>query len=92
MPSRYFTYDSWVFRAYRTYYHVAVNYGVSDGTAYKMIIWTGNALVKSHEFSLPNKKELMENNEIEVILVDATERLKRNYKQKKLTHVKRKDI
>lgn len=33
-----------------------------------------SVLVKSHEFALPKRKELMEkNNEIEVILVDATE-------------------
>jgi len=53
-------------------------------------------LVESREFSLPNKKELMDNNEIEVILVDATEspieRPKRNYKQKKFTVERRKDI
>jgi hypothetical protein len=52
-----------------------------------------NVLVKSKEFSLPKKKELINDNEIEVILVDATEspieRPKRNYKQKKFTQEKR---
>ena len=74
-------------REYRTYYHVAVNYGVSEGTAYKMVIWTEDTLINNKEFSLPKKKELIENNEVEVILVDAMEspieRPKRN--QKKFT-------
>ena len=80
-------------REYRTYYHVAVNYGVSEGTAYKMVIWTEDTLIKSKEFSLPKKKELIEHNEVDVILVDATEspieRPKRN--QKKFTQEKRRN-
>ena len=80
-------------REYRTYYHVSVNYGVSEGSAYKMIIWTENTLIKSKEFSLPKRKELIDNNDIEVILVDATEspieRPKRNYEQKKFTEEKK---
>lgn len=82
-------------REYRTYYHIAVNYGVSEGTAYKMVIWVENTLVKSPEFSLPKRKELIDDNEIEVILVDATEspieRPKRNHKQKKFIAEKRRD-
>ncbi len=80
-------------REYRTYYHVSVNYGVSEGTAYKMIIWVENTLVKSNEFSLPQRKELLDSNEIEIILIDATEspieRPKRH--QKKFTQVKRRN-
>jgi hypothetical protein len=54
-------------REYRTYYHIAQNYGVSEGTAYKMIIWVENTLIKSKEFSLPKRKELFEeSNDIEV--------------------------
>lgn len=84
-------------REYRTYYHVSVNYGVSEGTAYKMIIWVENTLVQSKEFSLPSKKELAESdNEIDVIVVDATEspieRPKKNYKQKKFTVERKNDI
>jgi hypothetical protein len=80
-------------REYRTYFHVANNYGIRENTCYRNIIWVENVLVKSKEFSLPKKKELIDDNEIEVILVDATEspieRLKRNYKQKKFTQEKR---
>ena len=77
-------------REYRTYHHVSVNYGVSEGTAYKMIIWTENTLIESKEFSLPKRKKLLDNNEFEVILVDATEtpidRPKRHQKNTRLFH------
>ena len=54
-------------------------------------------LVKSKEFSLPKKKELLEdNNEIEVILVDATEspieRPKKYQQQKKFIQVRKRNI
>lgn len=82
-------------REYRTYYHIAVNYGITESWAYRIIVWTENTLIKSNEFSLPKRKELMESdNEIEVILVDATEtpieRPKR--KQRKYYSGKKNDI
>jgi len=61
-------------REYRTYYHISQNYNMSESGAYKIIILMANTLIKSKEFSLPKRKELLENNnQIEVILVDATE-------------------
>lgn len=78
-------------REYRTYFHVANNYGIRENTCYRNIIWIEDVLVRSGEFSLPKRKELTDDNEIEVILVDATEspieRPKRN--QKNFTQVKR---
>lgn len=57
-----------------TYFHIANNYGLRENTCYRNIIWIEDNLVKSKEFSLPKRKELLEdNNDIEVILVDATE-------------------
>lgn len=35
--------------------------------------WVENILIKSEEFSLPKKKELVNDTDIEVVLVDATE-------------------
>ena len=54
----------------------------------KIIIWVENTLIKLKEFSLPKRKELLEDsNDIEVILVDATEtpieRPSRNKKTKR---------
>ena len=60
-------------REYRTYYHISVDYSISESSCYKMI----NLKV----FSLPTKNRLMNDMEIEVILVDATEVL---FREKKL--------
>jgi len=61
-------------REYRTYIHIAGSYGLSESNTYKNIRWIEDILVKSKEFRLPGKKALLKNeNEIEVILVDATE-------------------
>ena len=61
-------------REYRTYLHIAASYGISESNAYANIRWIEDVLVKSREFRLPGKKALVQNNnEIEVVLVDATE-------------------
>ncbi len=61
-------------REYRTYYHIAKSWNISESACYRNIIWIEDTLIKSKEFSLPKRKELLESdNEIEVILVDATE-------------------
>ncbi len=45
-------------REYRTYFHIANSYGVSESSAYKTIRWTEDTLIKSGEFSLPGRKAL----------------------------------
>jgi len=61
-------------REYRTYFHIAASYGLSESNAYTTIRWVEDTLVKSGEFALPGKRSLTrESPEIEVILVDATE-------------------
>lgn len=61
-------------REYRTYYHIAISRNINETTAIRIVKWIEDILVKSSEFSLPQKKELMDDNEIEVILVDATKK------------------
>jgi len=61
-------------REYRTYFHIAANYGLSESAAYTTIRWVEDTLVKDGTFSLPGRKELLKSDTgIEVILVDATE-------------------
>lgn len=59
-------------REYRTYFQIGVNYGVSESSAYKHIVWVENVLIKSKEFSLPGKKALY-GSDIEITLIDVTE-------------------
>jgi len=61
-------------REYRTYFHIANSYRISEATAFRYIRWIENTLIKSGEFSLPGRKELLKNDmEFEVIMIDATE-------------------
>ena len=60
-------------RQYITQKELAFEFGVGEATVHDTIVWVENTLVKCGKFSLPGKKELLEANEIEVILVDVTE-------------------
>ena len=61
-------------REYRTYFHIAQNYGISESNAYKICRWVEDTLVKDKHFALPGKKALLEpGTEYDVVLIDATE-------------------
>jgi transposase len=61
-------------REYRTYFHVSQSYGVSESTAYDIIRWVEDTLIKHPDFALPGRKALLKSDvSYEVILVDATE-------------------
>jgi len=61
-------------REYRTYFHISKSYGVSESTAYKCIKWVEDTLVKHPEFTLPDRKALLQSDvEYEVVVIDATE-------------------
>ena len=61
-------------REYRTYAHIAANYGIDESNIYRSIKWIEETLIKDGMFSLPGRKELLKSDaEYEVILVDATE-------------------
>ena len=61
-------------REYRTYFHVATNYGVSESSAYKSIRWIEDTLITHPTFALPGRKALLKSDmEYSVVLVDATE-------------------
>lgn len=61
-------------REYRTYFHIATNYGISESNCYYIIRFVEDTLIKSRCFNLPGRKALLKSDvEYEVILVDATE-------------------
>ena len=61
-------------REYRTYFHISQSYGVSESTAYKVVKWVEDTLIKHPDFSLPGRKALVKSDMVyEMILVDATE-------------------
>ncbi len=61
-------------REYRTQFHIAETYEVSEATVSRTIKKVEDALMKSRQFRLPGKKILQESETIiEVIVVDVAE-------------------
>ena len=61
-------------REYRTYFHIATGYGISESSCYRTIRWIEDTLVKHSDFALPGRKALLKSDvEYEVVLVDASE-------------------
>jgi len=61
-------------REYRTFFHIGVDYEVSESNCWKIVVWVENMLIKSGKFSLPGKKALLTNGAIKTTLIDTTER------------------
>ena len=79
-------------REYRTEFHIAQSYGISEATVCRTIRKVENALVRSGKFRLPGKKALQASDTVfEVVLVDVSEQpIERPKKAKNgITAVKR---
>jgi Helix-turn-helix of DDE superfamily endonuclease len=82
-------------REYRTEFHIAQSYGLSEATVCRTIQKVENALVRSGRFRLPGKKALQPSDTIfEIVLMDVSEQpIERPKKAKSgITVVKRSDI
>ena len=61
-------------REYRTEFHIAQSYGISEATVCRTIRKVEDALVRSKKFRLPGKKTLQASDTVfEVVLVDVSE-------------------
>jgi hypothetical protein len=61
-------------REYRTYAHIAADFGISESNLFRAVRWVENTLIKDSRFHLPGKKALVKSDvRYEVVLVDATE-------------------
>lgn len=74
-------------REYRTYFHIAQSYGVSESSAYRICRFVEDTLIKDKKFALPGRKALLKSDmDYEVVLVDATETpIERPKKDKNVT-------
>lgn len=82
-------------REYRTYFHIAQSYGISESSAYKTVRSVEDTLIKHPNFSLPGRKSLLKSDvDYEVVLIDAAETpIERPKKDKNISTLeKRKDI
>jgi hypothetical protein len=82
-------------REYRTFFHVAVTYGISEGQCFRIIRKLESILIGSKVFHLPGRKALLQNDmQWEVVVVDVgespVERPKKN--NDSIIPAKRKDI
>ena len=59
-------------REYRTYFHIALDFNVSESACFRNIVWVENCLVASKVFALPGRGNL-QNAENGEILIDVTE-------------------
>ena len=60
-------------REYRTYRHIAFDYGVSKSAIGNAVIWVEDTLIKSGLFALPSQRPLLKDGGIELVLIDVTE-------------------
>ena len=61
-------------REYRTYSHIAFDYGVCTSEIGKIVLWVESKLIECGLFTIPSKRELVHNqHEREVVAVDVTE-------------------
>lgn len=81
------------YREYRTQFHIAQDFGISESAVCKSIPWVEHALIKHPDFALPSKKALWQDPHIDTVLIDATEvAIERPKKSKNnATPVKRND-
>ncbi|MCC5632841.1 IS5 family transposase [Nostoc sphaeroides CHAB 2801] len=61
-------------REYRTYYHIGLDFGLSESAVCRIVFKIENILIKSRKFSLPGKKQLWKmSSEENVVVMDVTE-------------------
>lgn len=72
------------YREYTTFFHLGVKYKMHESTACRTVNTLEKILIQSGKFNLPKRRELEDNTEIRVILVDASEQeIERPKKNKK---------
>lgn len=61
-------------REYRTYRHIAFDYGVGKSTIGEAVLWVEGTLIKSNCCNLKSARELRDNvSKIKIAIVDVTE-------------------
>lgn len=60
-------------REYRTYFHVATNYGISESQCFRIIRRVEDVIVRSKAFALPQRTRALSDASITTVVVDCTE-------------------
>ena len=81
-------------REYRTQFHIASHYGVSESVCNRTIRRVEDVLMQSREFTLPGRKSLLKSDiSYDVVIIDATETpIERPKKSKNIFIQERKSV
>jgi hypothetical protein len=61
-------------REYRTYYHIGLDWGLSESAVCRAVFKIENILIRSRKFSLPGKKELLKmSSQSDLVVMDVME-------------------
>jgi len=60
-------------RQYVTFAELGFSYEVAESTAHDIVEWVEDTLIKSGTFSLPGKKAMLEDRNLEIVLLDVME-------------------
>ncbi len=61
-------------REYRTYYHIGLDWELSESATCRTVLKIENILIKSRKFSLPGKKKLLEmSSQLDLVVMDVTQ-------------------
>jgi hypothetical protein len=82
------------YREYRSFFHIGVSYGISETQCWRIVTKMESLLIGSRAFSLKGKKQLYEQQQQALIVVDVSEHsIERPKKSKEvIIRVKRKSI
>ncbi|MFN8427988.1 MAG: IS5 family transposase [Anaerolineales bacterium] len=84
-------------REYRTEFHIAQSFGVSEATCVAPFCWVERRQIRSKQFRLPGKKAQGSDTVFEIVLVDVSEQpverpKKRHYSGKKKRHTQKAQV
>jgi hypothetical protein len=77
-------------REYRTMFHLGQDYGIHESNVSRIMQKIEDILIKCGKFSLPSKRRLLEENELNYTIVDVTEMLIERPKKNKESIIREK--
>lgn len=77
-------------REYRTMFHLGQDFGIHESNVSRIIQKIEDILIKSKRFSLPSKRRLLEETELNYTIVDVTEMLIERPKKNKADIIREK--
>jgi len=61
------------YREYRTFFHIAGTYRISEAQCWRIVRKTESLLLESNLFHLPGKKQLLDGNSWDIVVIDVAE-------------------